>query len=952
MAYFQALLNKANGGVHVQTLNLRSGATSFTTSQDKVLGGRTAEGDGAAFSLTFYSANTIKQKLAVEEKRIRPKRKLHGYYDTAGSRVFPGGYGEKNAQAFERESVPAVLKSAFSRAVQAFADGVALTVARGGDPSLLKRIFCEQWHLTEEDLENIPYSDLVGSEAQRLCAAADRAYHGVSSHPSSSGAVQFRLAPLMPTSYGENKPLSWQRVRQLLRAIGVVNINMDGAFMGALTATSQVAAVSFYYDFAMGAIQEYVRAAPWESLVRLKQACVDAFTGDEAFQQSAFSYALGGIDGRLTVEMMEGAMEDYPDEPVPEGISKQFARMNDLKSDNELVALARAVGADLGDRYKEEVRLVGRLMIESQSRHADARDAMREQLEDALEQDVRGEEAGLVRAPLMLVKRFNPRSLASMRRITGALGGELAMGAHSTKPMAPGELRKVGLPQSLTTAQCFRTALYVRLLDPKTYRAQYTILEATPLREASGKRKDRLLNRAIYDHAHIRTAVRNILDATFFHSFRALIVNSTASGIMYGRKAELWKWLTSVAKLDTRVHKPPAGNVDNLVANLADSEVWWVVAYYVRMTVGTLHQTACAGMLAPLQTEKEVSLSRCLLLGAKDRLARWRQKYEAKAAQVKLSLNTEGDYKKLVRAQFKAKYFALSMAEQLGDSIMVSIKPASLVGLLRECYQSRHDSLERRLEKYGKIKLGEHVSEEHPWPETLDFEGLDPEGVITMLEKLDPEMWTEKPRDLYTSAQRALSELVADVRAEMGTICELATQMQEADLEGDTTLIAKFYGHHIASTLNLPPHVPPTVVELGRPPPPPPSGSHPPPRQPAEPKVAVDTEAEHEQMLGNLKMLRGLKSSEERRRMQSDLLSLRQIWAQLKLRACPDIVMRFAFGASQDEDLDAPYGGTGIGPIVLVENAEMAWRAWKHQLPMMKHRMGDTEVQTMRSDLA
>lgn len=76
--------------------------------------------------------------------------------------------------------------------VQAHADDVAIINASGGDPTMVKNLFANECDLKIEGLSLIPHADLTCAEAQRLAAAEDRPYHGVTMHPAYAGGYSFQ----------------------------------------------------------------------------------------------------------------------------------------------------------------------------------------------------------------------------------------------------------------------------------------------------------------------------------------------------------------------------------------------------------------------------------------------------------------------------------------------------------------------------------------------------------------------------------------------------------------------------------------------------------------------------------------------------------------------------------------------------------------------------------------
>jgi hypothetical protein len=806
---------QSSGGVKIQRLADGVGSRFLVKSVHTNVGRQGTT--GAVYGVHMHSGDELRAELAKIQVLKKSTRRLHGYFDCGAARIWHVGFGEKNAKAFDRESVPALLKGSFAQAISHHAIAAARIRGRGGSSVLVSQVFENEWGLTPMEMALIPIAHLAGSEATRLSAAAGKAYRGVSAHPACTGGLTYHFAPVAKDAFGPSIPISYQRLRATMKAAALLNMQCDMMIQLALARTKNPPAMMYYMDAGLGSHKPYERVPAWE------MDEVDKMRVPRAGKAVSSSVATFFDENGVAVDEEHDELYqllELEDETVQASILEDMRPSTSylsrpLLTNAEIVELSKKSGALCGTRFQQEAVYIASEMDNAREALAVHREAQR--VEGEVLYNEEGDIAGFVELPDIMIRRETTAQLMASTQLTGKRGADFAMGTEVRPSLSMQSMRNLGIDAVMSVADSFRLALYLRavMTDRSTRAAMYKLMVNVSIPKSTEK-VARILNEPSFFPSGLVTEVlTEILDDTFVSMFRTLLVSNPRHKAGIQVKKEIWRWL-SVSEKGERGTGPGA-NYEELIKALPMERNAWRLAYQLRVTAGRMHYSACSGLTTTLLAGRTNSMAVCMRKSLEDKLERWRACYtafaEKKAKDLKSGVSVQEDFQAVAEDQFKARVYSVAKASTVGNRLTLQMPLRKLDETMIDVYKSRHERINRTLLKHKSIKFGTALYNTHPWGKKKDLTGLSHEELLATFEALDPAGWTIEPRKMYAMATDVLRETMDDVRKECKNLLSLADAAFEQNPD-QLDLQAQLFTHSL-TVVDVDPEVPP-YINLGR----------------------------------------------------------------------------------------------------------------------------------------
>lgn len=826
---YSRLLKRGTGGVTIQTNAAPAACTSFAKSKMASRASTTEQGYLA--ELNFPSDEEMNARLT----RKQMDGEAYGYKSTYSTAAYHQGFGEKSARALEREETIYQMKGAFPAALLNFTKLRARIEAREGMTEHLDAVFGAIWGLTMEEVAAIPRLVVSGSEATRLAALEDRAYHAMSGHPSHVGGYRVDMATIAPDALGHDVPINWQRLRTTLKAIAMLQVGGDIYMEAAISELRKAAPFKFGMDVIRGSQPRYIRGRPWETLL------LSSMTGDSSWDE--FIAGEDRCDGAMLARSplyMHSTQVANDVKPIMQPLTLKIAQ---TVSEESTKSLSRSITVML-DFSKE------RAAAEEQST------LMFEELEKSK------------MSHTFDVPRYKLTRGSLYKGITRDREPDMSLpDIYSVKSKGQmlnlKEFREAGinLPISLNDALRLSVMLTTQRADIRPY--AYMLLEYLKVDRKATHQKAAvaLRSEALYDDAKVRTLGSYLFSDGFIRTLGHILHSLSVDTSVHDRgiKSAIWDYLA--ARTKNKTGRCPPGDWKNLIVELRHLPEGWSLYYWARISIGQSHRSLTSGIMAPIVAGEAVDFLTMMKIAIHKRAQHWRdyysgrqkvisgnieearlrekqyeaehfqrasheaqdesgnddpemlqvintEKYVPPAMRSKKDLNEMFDenvilnrsrgykkeqYEEMVKMQTKAKFFSSIEVYTHNDRVVVGMSDSHLLDMLIEFYQARWFSIDRRVAAWkerGKVfKLGGEKITKNIWGELQTKFPSTPEGMLAFMKSLHALGWTISPQVIYEGFVKSISELWQDVSKEISEILLYIEEVEEgrAAIQEDMT---------------------------------------------------------------------------------------------------------------------------------------------------------------------
>lgn len=999
------LMRRGNGGTTIRTNAAPAASTSFTKSRNTTHAAAGVDGYFVDISYPTYSdiAQVLKRKDIPED--------IFGYENTYATAAYHQGFGEKSARALAREESIYQLKGAFPAATTNFTKLRARVEARGGAVEDLDEIFAATWGLSKTDVESIPNLVVVGSEATRLSALEDRAYHSLSGHPSHTGGYRVNLATIAPDALGPSVPLNWPRLRTTAKAIAMQLVNGDISIATILTERRKREVFRMGLDLVCDSQPQYIRGIAWESTLLAE------LTGIRSWREAVRN------DNDDTGVSMSYSMRDFPRLAAQEAgspiLSDRVQRIASFVAQDSLKSLERTIS----------------VMMDFEHDRAAAAEQHLVECDELLNSEL---------AHSFDIPRYKLTRSSVYKGITRESSSQMRLpditASASAGPILNiREFREAGVSLQLSIDQALRLAviLTVQRVDIKRY--VYMLLDILRVQRTSevGKAAVILRDERLYNDTDIRKLGTYIFSDGFISTL-SMIFNNISGGVHIpdgGLKRQIWGYLQGRTR--NKTSECPPGGWKDLIHDLRDLPEGWTLYYWARISVGKMHNQLTSGIMAPVIAGSAADFLTMMKSAVKSRAQSWRTYYEGRYLNISKEiketrlkrkmvkdtaendeaagrapkyvvprLRTQKDlsnildesailnrvakydkeqYEAMVKMQSKAKFFASMQVFTKGNQLIVGVSDKALLDMFIEFYQSRWYSIDRRVHAWkerGKLfTLGGEQITEHPWGELTEDFPSSLEEMVDFMESLPDIGWTISPALLNESFKKSINEMWNDITEEIATIIKYVEDVESglAQLQDETC--------------DLRPELEPSKALLGVPAITLPAVGYTPDfHRPSHRLSIMDKFAEEgssvQLSIPNQAVVPGAQDDEEDLdelpgddldelpgsggsigiaiQLMSEnsvplastlsvrearLLTYREIWERLGLPHESDDVMKMALSLQPTISVDDEHRDEENGPLVEASEVHLVERKWRKKLTFIRRRLGETHTETLDDDM-
>jgi hypothetical protein len=947
--------------------------------------------DGAFAELIFPSSDEIDRKFAKKHGDALS----FGYKSTKAADIFPAGYGERSARALAREDNVYQLKGAFPSAVLAVSKLRARVESRKGDVEAINRIFAKMWGVDESRANELPVMHVEGSEAPRLSAMEDRAYHALAGHPAYTGGFRVDTATVSSDAIGSNVPLNWPRLRTGLKTVALIQKQADlelGEMMENYPSDLQ-------FKFTMGIVKGsqpvYQRSTPWEvyldGILASKPGSgyqpIDRVADIGSSMRSSF------VNSQETRILAEPAME----------IATHTENMAKLITKASNRALEKTI--DVLHFTSNERALI------DEEREEDF-----DELHDA-------ELSCSFPVPQLKLTRSTMRVGVERENLGRDNLPDIRSQGIGKMRVKMDEFRSADIVSPMTVPSALNMAVYIVMQRRSTAIAAYKLLSLVkdPEPGTRGSVAHRLRQPKYFRSPEVLKLGNELFGEEFMGIFETLLRNSLLMPEYKESTVREDTWYYLCNRTNGAKRCPISGGWRDLIAELRTIDEGWTLYYWARISVGKLHYVMNSNILAPIAAGESVDFLTLMRKSVKERAIRWHARYVAehqllvheteernkkkKLMKKKVSaaldsdtpekapyipphlrqeaeldmtydeeriLNRAGgyeqeEYMRMVLLQTKAKFFGKIEVMTLDRTLTVGLSDEETRQMFIEFYQARWFSLEKRINQAKSedkvFRLGPHEFEDHPWGPLITEFSHSHQTVIRDLGYLDYRGWTVNPLELWERLKSSINELWEDLAAEIDQIKKYASEVAEVqvDEQAERTLLARS-GLKIDELAGVTPIVIPTP------------GYRSAPSMPSRPVVIKEDETEkhitytgesylsqmimeknkedEEDALGEIESfdagdmggfsdMLGLSFSDDAplQAMETVHLTYREIWDELGMDPISDDRMRVAFGLGRSIDLDKPHLNPDIGPLVTFEDRPRIRKLWASRVEGIHFRI-------------
>lgn len=1004
---FAELVKRGNGGTTVRSAASPALSTQFVRSE---LANKATASVQGAFSEIIYPK---------EEDLIARHSSKHGealklaYVHTHNSGILPAGFGERSAKALAREESTYQLKGVFPTAALSFAKLRARIEARDGDVHSLDAIFATMWGLEDGAVMAIPRLHIDGTEATRMSAMEDRAYHALSGHPGHHGGYRVDTVTLAPDALGEGIPLNWARIRTGLKSIALMQVQGDLSIAQMIAVVRAKVDVKFTMGIVSGSQMAYIRPLPWEIYMSrmLDQSLLE--TRDEA---SGSSFSELGVALSMTAQ---------------ESIAYRILKQPDMVIEEDVKRIARTVSRMSNAALRKTV--ITMLSLDTDRA--------------LIQEPIDLEYSALAKSRLsanFIVPRYKLTTTGLTRGVTIPFIGHDSlpdMSSHGKlcKQLDLREFREACLTVPIDIPGALNVAVYMTVMNPQVQMYAYMLMRLVKPPESSkfSKTAIRLREESLYNSLEVRQLGNQLFSDIFMNTFELLLRSLAAqdSRNEVSVKMALWTYLSQRCR--ERRPCPFPGGWKDLIFELRTCAEGWTLYYWVRVTIGRKHFQMNDGLFAPVAAGEVSDFLSLMKRSVRSKAQSWalyysgsykviearleeerkrtrktgmtrrdapdgiqeesstqqskyipphlrstvdlEQEYDANEILSRSKKYTAEQYQKMVEMQSKSKFFAAINVMTSGSQITVGISDEKMLEMLVEFYQARWYSLHVRIEKAktdGKVfSLGQYKFSEHPWGELRTELPTRYYDMLMFMSELDPRAWTIHPEFLQQKLRKSLSELWDDVSEEIVKItayihdvCEgLAEEQEEIDVErgiesamrsmiGVPAIPLPTFGYvHPyrlpAKTMDITASTSEVSTSVRQ------SGTafttSDSKRQDEEPEEYLELEeledGDEEELDLASFTMAHHDSSLEAQKVE--YLSLRGIWHIIGLPTETDERMRLTVGAASDYDIDGPHLDDKIGPVMLRGEENLVRKRWKRVEAMITHRLGMIDIRPVIDDM-
>lgn len=977
---YARLIRRGNGGTTVRTGAAPALSTQFVKSMAATKA--TALQPGALAEISFPAL----REMEANHSRQHEDRVEMGYHHTLGSSSNPAGFGERSARALAREESTYQLKGIFSSAVLSFTKLRARVEARGGDMGALERIFAKLWGLSELAVNSLPRLHIDGSEATRMSAMEDRAYHSLSGHPGHTGGFRIDIATLAPDALGSNIPINWPRIRTSLKAIAEYQIQGDATISAGIKRIQTLQRFAYTMDIVMGSQPVYARPFAWETLI------------DTLMRSSELKGLARGVGTCL--------------EPAQMGLTYATSYMDTRYKtilDNEEMAIednVQKIASIVTTRSNQALERTVAVMMEFDRERATHEDVMHEDYSELEASKF----ASNFEVPRYKLTRDSLYKGMSRQNIGADKLPDIKSHGKSPLSLDLREFREAHLGIPINIQGALNMAVYLTVLNPTVKATAYELMHLVkdPRDDPASKAAIRLRRSELYSDSTIRALGDRLFGDVFMNVFGLLVRNLSTQEYKdeVSIKNGIWQYFSK--RSDGSKVCPIAGGWRDLMVELRTLPEGWTLYYWVRVTIGKSHHSLSTGILAPIAAGESVDFLTLMKKSIKVRAQSWSSMYAAKYKVIEGKISAEHakkkkkleevskpddgpakyipphikhmialeknfnadeilnrsqeytvvQYRQMVEMQSKSKFFSKISVYTYENKLVVGITDEEMHTMLVDFYMSRWLSLDVRIKKAKKVgkvfRLGPHPFPEHPWGELEHDLPMSCTGMLTYMQNLDKRAWTLEPTYLQDKLQKSIREMWEDVGSEIQQIVEFVNEVYDGRVEEQEDLVAKSTTKNPMAALTsvepiplpsfgyTPPYTMPEkmmTTSKGKVPMNPDAFTDP----TVVPEEELPTEEElpmGEELDSALTFFSGETYDAVITAAPVSYLNYRTIWHLLNLPESSDSEMRFAYGMDATTDLSGQHVLSELGPVILSGDEDQVPRKWARKKLFMQKRLG------------
>lgn len=976
---YSKMIRKGNGGTTVHSMAAPALATQFVKSQ---YNRKAQAGEDGSFAVLHYADLRDRvSKVARKHENSEP----FGYTLNYDSDAFHGGYGERSARALTREETTYQLKGTFPAACLAFAKLKARVIARGGDVAAADKFFAMAWGIPTDSVTSLPTLHVAGSEATRLAAMEDRAYHALSGHPSITGGFRVDTATLAPDSLGDDIPLNWPRLRTGLKAIATVQLQGDLELSALLQSHRVNRDLAVGFDIVWRSQKQYYRPYQWELIF-------ETWVDESRKILGLASHTLNVVDVRkaMQVSLQQAWTLDLVEDIGP-GAHVAMARIAEMVHEESTRALVKTVDAILQfDRERA-------LLIDG--------------IDDDAEAISEGQLATQFTVPRYKVARGSFRSGIMYEKLGPDGLPDVTSHGAARMMLNVDEFRAARLEIPTDISGILNLAAYLVTIHSQTRSYAYLLMHRVRPKDPGDTRpvSQSLRNPDLYADEDVRELGVHLFSSFFIDTLSILFSNVTSTSKLQDGdiKTQIWNYLRARCGHTRRC--TTSGGWRDLVADLRVMPEGWTLYYWVRISIGKKHKIMTSGILAPIATGRSADFLDVVKRSTRERIAYWASYYSARYQDIEKSIAKmippqhdvstdpieekttryipphlrtrveleilhdsdvkptggyrEEEYKMMVEMQSKSKFFAQMRVYTVDRRVIVGFSDDQIREMFIEFYQARWYSLEKRVQKAQKqgavFHLGPHKFDKHPWGDLLtDF----PYSLIDLLDMfmcLDYRAWTIPPAYLLGKFQKSARELWNDVTEEItATIAYIDEVHNDVAEAQEIAMEAARVSGVLTATQGIPPIVlavpgfrpvqslPERNIDIST------------RRGPIEIHTRVEAlniaddgleddgldddafgDDDDDEDDGAFDLLSAVNSKVEFECEMAVYRTFREIWEILGLPEVSDTRMKIAYGMAADASLDDQNLLGDIGPVVIQGEESKAIRAWSNKVKFILGRL-------------
>jgi hypothetical protein len=974
---YSKMVKKGNGGTTVHSMAAPALSTQFVKSQ---YNNKAQAGVEGSFAVINYAA--LRDRVSKVTRKHENKEPF-GYTLNHDSDAFHGGYGERSARALTREETTYQLKGTFPAACLAFAKLKARVIARGGDVAAADKFFAMAWGLSTDCVTSLPTLHVAGSEATRLAAMEDRAYHALSGHPSITGGFRVDTATLAPDSLGEDVPLNWPRLRTGLKAIATVQLQGDLELSSLLQSHLVGRELSIGFDIVRHSQKQYHRPYQWELIF---ETWVDESRKALGLHTEALN--LADVRKAMQVSLQQAWTFELVEEVGPEAYVA-MNRISGMVHEDSTRALVKTIDAIL--QYDRDRAL----LIDG--------------IEDDAEAIAEGQLATQFTIPRYKVTRGSFRSGLTYERLGPDGLPDVTSHGDARLMLNVDEFRAARLEIPADITGILNLAAYMVTLHSQLRSYAYLLMHRVKPRDPDDTRpvSQSLRHPDLYAGDEVRELGVHLFSSFFIDTLSILFANATSTAKLKDEdiKTKVWNYLRARCGHTRRC--PVPGGWRDLIAELRTLPEGWSLYYWVRISIGKKHKVMTSGILAPISTGRSADFLDVIKRSTRERIAYWASYYSAKYLDIERCISKsikqpddpsldpeerkfaryvpphlrtrveleilhdsdvkptggyqEDEYKMMVEMQSKSKFFSQMRVYTVDRRVIVGFSDDQIREMFIEFYQARWFSLEKRIQKAQKqgrtFHLGPHEFDSHPWGELMTEFPYSLTDLLDTFSHIDRRAWTIPPAYLLGKFQKSARELWNDVIEEitltMSYIDEVHTDIAEAQ---EIALEAANVSNVMTATQGIPPIIlavpgyrpmqslPDRNIEIST------------KRGPMEVFTRVEPldtlddgledegldddgfgdDDDDEEAFGILSSVTGKVDFECEIAVYR---TFREIWEILGLPEVSDTRMKIAYGMSADASLDDQNLTGELGPVVIQGEENKAIRAWSNKVKFILGRL-------------